>query len=45
MKKVLIIVGDASETLHTLYPFYRFQEMGIEADKFGTSTGVIHDIG
>ena len=31
MKKVLIIVGDASETLHTLYPFYRFQEAGIEA--------------
>ena len=26
MKKVLIIVGDASETLDTLYPFYRLQE-------------------
>ena len=24
--KVLIIVGDASETLDTLYPFYRLQE-------------------
>ena len=30
MKKVLIIVGDASETLDTLYPFYRLQEAGIE---------------
>ncbi|MEL0239138.1 MAG: peptidase, partial [Gammaproteobacteria bacterium] len=28
MKKVLIIVGDASETLDTLYPFYRLQEAG-----------------
>ena len=24
--KVLIIVGDASETLDTMYPFYRLQE-------------------
>ena len=30
MKKVLIIVGDASETLDTLDPFYRLQEAGIE---------------
>ena len=30
MKKVLIIVGDALETLDTLYPFYRLQEAGIE---------------
>ncbi len=30
MKKVLIIVGDASETLDTLYPFYRLQEGGYE---------------
>jgi len=27
-EKVLIIVGDASETLDTLYPFYRLQEDG-----------------
>ncbi len=27
--KVLIIIGDASETLDTLYPFYRVQEEGI----------------
>ena len=26
--KVLVIVGDASETLDTLYPFYRLQEDG-----------------
>ena len=26
--KVLIIIGDASETLDTLYPFYRLQEDG-----------------
>jgi protease I len=28
MDKVLIVVGDASETLDTLYPFYRLQEDG-----------------
>ena len=28
--KVLIIVGDASETLDTLYPFYRLQEDGFQ---------------
>ena len=28
MNKVLIIVGDASETVDTLYPFYRLQEEG-----------------
>jgi len=26
--KVLIIVGDASETLDTMYPYYRLQEAG-----------------
>src|SRR3954469_18433491 len=30
MNKVLIIVGDASETVDTLYPFYRLQEDGFE---------------
>lgn len=29
MDQVLIIVGDASETLDTLYPYYRVQEEGI----------------
>jgi protease I len=28
MQKVLIVVGDASETLDTMYPFYRLQEAG-----------------
>ncbi len=28
--KALLIVGDASETLDTLYPYYRLQEEGIE---------------
>ncbi|MEZ5904643.1 MAG: DJ-1/PfpI family protein [Geminicoccaceae bacterium] len=27
--KVLIIVGDASETVDTLYPYYRLQEAGM----------------
>jgi len=30
MQKVLIIVGDATETVDTLYPFYRLQEAGFE---------------
>jgi protease I len=30
MKKALIIIGDASETLDTMYPFYRLQEAGIQ---------------
>jgi protease I len=30
MNKVLIVVGDAAETLDTLYPFYRLQEDGFE---------------
>jgi len=30
MKKVLIIIGDASETVDTLYPYYRLQEGGYE---------------
>lgn len=30
LNKVLIIVGDASETLDTLYPYYRLQEDGFE---------------
>lgn len=31
MSKVLIIIGDASETLDTLYPFYRLQEDDYQA--------------
>ncbi len=30
MDKVLIIVGDATETVDTLYPYYRLQEDGFE---------------
>ncbi|MHC4083982.1 MAG: DJ-1/PfpI family protein [Planctomycetota bacterium] len=30
MDKVLIIVGDATETVDTLYPYYRVQEDGFE---------------
>jgi protease I len=30
MAKVLIVVGDASETVDTLYPYYRLQEEGFE---------------
>ena len=30
MEKVLIIVGDATETVDTLYPYYRVQEEGIQ---------------
>lgn len=29
-KQVLIIVGDAAETVDTLYPYYRLQEAGFE---------------
>jgi len=28
--RVLVVVGDASETLDTLYPYYRLQEAGLE---------------
>ena len=30
MHKVLIIIGDASETLDTMYPYYRLQEAGFQ---------------
>ena len=30
MDKVLIIIGDAAETLDTMYPYYRLQEAGFE---------------
>lgn len=30
MHKVLIIIGDATETVDTLYPYYRLQEAGFE---------------
>ncbi|MCR9211496.1 MAG: peptidase, partial [bacterium] len=30
MEKVLIVVGDATELLDTMYPYYRLQEAGFE---------------
>ncbi len=30
MQKVLLVVGDASETLDTMYPYYRLQEAGFQ---------------
>ena len=30
MRKVLIVIGDAAETLDTLYPYYRIQEAGMK---------------
>ena len=30
MDQVLIIIGDASETLDTMYPYYRLQEAGLK---------------
>jgi len=30
LDKVLIVIGDASETLDTMYPFYRLQESGFQ---------------
>ena len=30
MNKVLIVVGDASETLDTMYPYYRLEEEGFQ---------------
>jgi protease I len=30
VEKVLVVIGDATETVDTLYPFYRLQEAGFE---------------
>ena len=46
MAKVLIIVGDASETLDTLYPYYRLQEGGFHvADCQQPSACLIEEAG
>ncbi|MFN3152614.1 DJ-1/PfpI family protein [Bremerella sp.] len=46
--KVLIIIGDASETLDTLYPYYRLQEGGFEPVVAGPRRGsfqmVMHEV-
>jgi protease I len=45
---VLIVIGDASETLDTLYPFYRLQEAGFEPVVVGpekrTFQMVMHEV-
>jgi len=46
--KVLIIVGDASETVDTLYPYYRLQEAGfvpiVAGPKRQTDQMVLHEV-
>ena len=46
--RVLIIVGDASETVDTLYPFYRLQEAGftpvVAAPELRTYQMVMHEV-
>ncbi|MCH2182425.1 MAG: DJ-1/PfpI family protein [Mariniblastus sp.] len=46
--KVLIVVGDASETLDTMYPFYRLQEAGFQPVVVGpeqrTYQMVMHEV-
>ena len=49
MDKVLIIVGDATETVDTLYPFFRLQEAGFQPVVAGPEKRrynmVLHEIG
>lgn len=46
--KALIVIGDASETLDTLYPYYRLQEAGIQpvviAPEKRTYQMVMHEV-
>lgn len=48
MNKVLIIIGDAAETVDTLYPYYRFIEGNYEpvvaAPKKGLYNMVMHEV-
>src|SRR5690606_12049882 len=48
MDKVLIVVGDATETVDTLYPFYRLQEEGFQpvvaAPERGVYQVVLHEV-
>ena len=48
MNKVLMIVGDATETVDTLYPYYRLQEDGFEpvvaAPEKRTYQMVLHEV-
>ena len=42
MSKVLIIIGDASETVDTLYPYFRVQEAGFELEESRFEAGPDH---
>ena len=42
MNKVLIIVGEATETVDTLYPYYRLQEGGFEPVVAGPEKRLYH---
>ena len=42
MDKVLIVVGDATETVDTLYPYYRLQEDGFVAVVAGPEKRLYH---
>lgn len=48
MQKVLVVVGDASETLDTMYPIYRLQEAGFDpvvtAPEKRTYQMVMHEV-
>ena len=48
MNRVLIVVGDATETLDTMYPYYRLQEAGFEpiiaAPERRTYQMVLHEV-
>ena len=48
MNKVLIVVGDASETVDTLYPYYRLQEDGfvpvVAAPELRRYQMVLHEV-
>ena len=45
MPKALIVIGDASETLDTLYPYDRLQEAGIEPVVIAPEKRTYHDNG
>ncbi len=39
MEKVLIVIGDATELLDTMYPYYRLQEAGFQPVVWNRSPG------
>ena len=48
IQEVLVVVGDASETMDTLYPYYRLQEGGfkpvVAAPEKGSYQMVLHEV-